>query len=173
LRSVLLAACVSVATILIAQSQSDEFTLYFKTGTVVPEANAEVFLSSYKAINETLYDGQFFKIIQFADIPTEEVKQTLSEAGITLLDYLPQKAYFAAFQKHFNTDALNGTGIRSILPVAIDYKLSPRSLRRECARSRHPGERINPGIGKLLSQSRTGPGCSRFAGGRSYGHPSG
>ena len=125
IRSFLLTLCVSVATTLPAQSQSSEFTIHFKTGTVVPEINAAAYLSSYSATDEAFFNGQFFKIIQFYEIPTGEVKDNLREAGVILLDYLPKNAYFAAFHHDFNADAMAGTGIRSISAIDVDYKLSP------------------------------------------------
>ncbi len=124
LRSSLLAVCFLVATTLLAQPQSGDFTLHFKTGTVIPEANTGEFLASYNASNETLFNGQFFKIVQFYEIPTGDIKTVLQEAGIDLLNYLPKNAYFAAFQTDFNAEALSGAGIRSISAVDVGYKLS-------------------------------------------------
>ncbi|NQV01316.1 MAG: S8 family serine peptidase, partial [Bacteroidia bacterium] len=124
LRSFILTVCVLVATTLTAQQNSDDFTLHFKTGTVVPEANTDAFLASYAASNETLFNGQFFKIIQFYEIPSDEIKNMLQKAGITFLNYLPKNAYFAAFQHDINTGAVTGAGIRSISAIDVDYKLS-------------------------------------------------
>jgi len=97
----------------------------FKTGVIVPEANTEVFLSSWSSSNESLFDGQFFKVIQFYEIPSGDVKNLLREAGVTLLGYLPRNAYFAAFNQDFNAGMLTGAGIRSIWTIDVDCKLSP------------------------------------------------
>jgi len=125
LRSSLLTVCLLVTATIFSQPQSGDFTLHFKTGTVVPEANTEAFLSSFSVSSETLYNGQFFKIIQFYEIPDQMTKMALNDAGVNLLDYLPQNAYFAAFRQDFNAGALTGKGIRSISAIDVDYKLSP------------------------------------------------
>ncbi|MFC2102272.1 S8 family serine peptidase [Bacteroidota bacterium] len=125
LRSSLLSVCLLVSSILFAQPQSGDFTLHFKTGPVVPEANTEAFLSSWSASSESLYQGQFFKIIQFYEIPTADVKNSLKESGVTLLGYLPKNAYFAAFDQNFNAGAIAGSAVRSISAIDVDYKLSP------------------------------------------------
>ncbi|MFC2102460.1 S8 family serine peptidase [Bacteroidota bacterium] len=107
-----------------AQESGNDYSLYFRTGEVVPEANSEGYISSFNLDNETLFQNQFFKIIQFYHIPDQSTRQALNNAGVSLLDYLPKNAYFAAFQKDFNPATLVGMGIRSISEVAVDYKLS-------------------------------------------------
>lgn len=125
LRSSILAMSLFAVTILPAQNQSGDYSLYFKTGPVVPEANTEVFLASFAVADESLFNGQFFKIVQFYEIPSAEVKTLLQEAGVTLLGYMPKNAYFASFNMDFNAMALAGAGIRSISAIGIDFKLSP------------------------------------------------
>jgi len=125
MRYFLLVMCVLVVTTITAQTQSDKFSIHFKTGTVQPEQNGSAYLSSYKASDETFFGGQFFKIIQFFEIPDVAEKTVLKYAGVTLLDYLPHRAYFASFQTDLQIDELMQMGIRSIMDVDVDYKLSP------------------------------------------------
>jgi len=108
-----------------AQNSNDKYAIHFKTGTTVPEANVSEYLDTYSEADENIYQNQFFKITQFSDIPGEAERTALKNAGVTLLDYLPQHAYFASFDIDFNADELNGTGIRSIVDVTTDYKLAP------------------------------------------------
>jgi len=124
LKSSLLTLCFLAIATLPAQPQANDYALYFKAGTVVPEANTEAFLSSYSSANETLFEGQFFKIIQFYEVPSGELKNTLKEAGVTLLTYLPKNSYFAAFRPDFNAGGLKDAGIRSIEFIDVSYKIS-------------------------------------------------
>ena len=108
-----------------AQQNPSDYTIHFKTGSVIPVDNADEFLTSFSVEAEAVHNHQFFKIIQFSELPDEEVKTALSNAGITLLDYIPLNAYFAAFADNFNAEAIMDIGIRSIIDVEADYKLAP------------------------------------------------
>ena len=120
-----LLASVLVFSTIRAQQNQAEYTIHFKTGPVVPDNNTHEYLDSFTGSAESIYNNQFFKVIQFTEIPDQAVKATLSQAGVTLLDYLPQQAYFASFATDFNPEALKEIGIRSIVDVERDYKLAP------------------------------------------------
>ena len=107
-----------------AQESSNDYKLYFRTGEVVPEANADEYISSFNLGDESLFQNQFFKIIQFYQVPNQPARQALENAGVTLLNYLPKNAYFAALQPDFDANVLAGMDIRSITTVDVDYKLS-------------------------------------------------
>ncbi|MBE0646744.1 MAG: S8 family serine peptidase [Bacteroidales bacterium] len=125
LKSYILSVCLLASTMLLAQAPSGDYSIYFKTGPVVPEANTEAFIASLPVSAEDLYNDQFFKIIQFNAIPSDELKNQLNEAGITLISYLPQNAWFASFNQNFDATVLSRADIRSISSIETDYKLSP------------------------------------------------
>lgn len=108
-----------------AQQNPIDYTIHFKTVTIVPDVNANEYLNSFTSKTESFYADQFFKIIQFTEIPDEAERTVLKQAGVTLLDYLPHHAYFASFASDFNAEELKNTGIRSIVNVTTDYKLAP------------------------------------------------
>ena len=107
-----------------AQESVSDYRIYFRTGEIIPEANAEEYLASFNLLNESLFQDQFFKIIQFYKIPDQSARIALKNAGVNLLDYLPKNAYFVAFQHNFDPGSLAGKSIRSISDVDVDYKLS-------------------------------------------------
>jgi hypothetical protein len=114
-----------VGTLLTAQTSSNPYTLHFRTATVIPDANTEAWLASVNTHSENSFNQQFFKIIQFNNIPSDAVKQMLRQHGITLLDYMPQNAYYATFADDFNPLAMQDAGIRGILDIQTDWKRSP------------------------------------------------
>ena len=114
-----------VFSIVSAQQNNTDYTIHFKTGSVVPDNNAQEYLTNFNGSTESIYDNQFFKIIQFNEIPDEAAKAILKNAGVTLLDYIPNNAYFASFASDFSAEELMDKGIRSILDVDTDYKLAP------------------------------------------------
>nr|NQU89309.1 S8 family serine peptidase [Bacteroidota bacterium] len=107
-----------------AQSSAD-YQIHLKNQVLSPEENVDAFISTFDQKNEAFIQDHFFKIVQFNEVPDASVKEILSEAGITLLDYLPVNAYFAAFSNDFNIEILNKADIRSIIDVENSYKLSP------------------------------------------------
>ena len=102
-----------------------DYSIYFKTMSVVPEPNAKEFLSPDAPGSGQFYQSKFYKIIQFYEIPGQAEKQILINAGVELLDYLPNLAYFAAFNKDYDAGVLSNMKIRSIMDVLPDYKLDP------------------------------------------------
>ena len=109
-----------------AQQITSDYRILFKTMSLVPEPNAREFLSGNASVNEPLYQSKYYRIIQFYEIPGQEEKNILKNAGVELLDYLPNLAYFAAFGKDFNAGALSDIRIRSIIGISTDYKLDPQ-----------------------------------------------
>lgn len=107
------------------QSDREDYAIHFRTGTIVPAINADSFLVSFDISGEALFRDRFFRIIQFNDIPADAVKEALQQGGITLFDYLPRMAYFASFTRDFDREAAARSGIRSIIGISPDYKLSP------------------------------------------------
>jgi len=108
-----------------AQQNSMDYNIHFKSGSVIPENNSDEYLTSFSISAELTFANQFFKIIQFDRIPDGEVRISLENAGVKLLDYLPNYAYFASFSSDFNTEELMDIGIRSIVDIEPNYKLTP------------------------------------------------
>lgn len=71
------------------------------------------------------YNQDQYFLVQFEAIPDEPRKGRLRSAGITLLDYFPNYAYFAHFARELNSDELAVLGIRTVLPLDESLKLSP------------------------------------------------
>ena len=107
-----------------AQESAIDYNIHFKSLTMVPEPNAMEYLSSFEANTEQSYQGQIFKIVQFYQTPGQEEKEILRNAGIELLDYLPERAYFAALSNELDISLVKNMGVRSIADVAPDFKLA-------------------------------------------------
>lgn len=70
--------------------------------------------------NEVFHD-RFFRIVVFETIPSNEEKAALRESGITLLDYLPQNAYYASISTSVDWSALENA---TVIEIAPEYKQS-------------------------------------------------
>lgn len=117
--TLLLAVTLLSCSALHAQQTSE---ILFKSGSFLPE---EQELSSKHAYAESeLVDGAYFRIVQFAAIPKNEVKDQLKSAGIELLSYLPRNSFYARIQASAELSALQRNGCKGIYPIASRFKLS-------------------------------------------------
>ena len=114
----------SVSFALLGQEASP-VELHFKNLTVAPQANADQYLATANVAEEQLFNGSFYKIVQFYQIPTTDQRQELTSAGIRLLDYIPEKGYFAAFRNGFSSVDASAFSLRSIIDISPDIKLAP------------------------------------------------
>lgn len=71
-----------------------------------------------------------YAIVQFLEVPTEKDKKNLLEAGISLLEYIPNKAFLANL-KNLKASKLGELKIKSISPYLSIYKQTNRLKFRE------------------------------------------
>ncbi len=90
--------------------------LLLKTGVVTPEVRTDW------PPTEKAHQGYFFRLIQFHELPYKAEKQKLSEAGVTLMDYLPHYAFFAAIDSDAPLD-WQSLGVRSIMNIPSSWKV--------------------------------------------------
>ncbi len=83
---------------------------------------------------EAIFDGKYFKLIQFAQIPANLEQQRWERAGLYLVDYLPEDTYFAVIDQSFDPNRLAGQAL-TIIDVADVFRLEPSlaNLRAEGA----------------------------------------
>lgn len=97
-------------------SFSQNHTLRLKSGDYSIASTSDLTWTPSESIN-----GHFYRIIAFETIPSEVEKRNLAEAGIQLIDYLPNSAYFASISTEVNWSVLENA---TVLPILNDYKLS-------------------------------------------------
>lgn len=109
-----------------SQEEKGKYDLLFLSGTVSPAANVSNLPE--KGIQKTeLSDDKLYRIIQFTEIPSNEIKQALKSAGIELLNYIPNYAYFAALKKDIDFSIMRAANfnIRAVLNVDSKFKIHP------------------------------------------------
>jgi hypothetical protein len=124
IRFFFLALWLLTVSLLSSQTNEELYSIHFLKKSITPEANAGSFLDSYNETEELIFQNKFFKIIQFYDIPTNEIKDSLNSEGIHLISYLPEKSYVASFSSSFNKKSPILHCIRSIIKISSEYKLS-------------------------------------------------
>ncbi|HQF28814.1 MAG TPA: hypothetical protein PLD36_09375, partial [Bacteroidia bacterium] len=67
----------------------------FKAGTVTELPAQDWSKFDKSSIKSSLFDNNYFLLIQFNAIPSEENRALLKNAGIELLDYIPSNTWTA------------------------------------------------------------------------------
>lgn len=98
-------------------------SLHFKSGKIIPELNINQLEEHTVSLNE-LVNGNYYRIIQFSEIPTSTQKENLISSGITLLDYVPDYAFYASIQENADLNVLKQFKAISVIPISVESKLT-------------------------------------------------
>ncbi len=109
------------STITSAQKQMD-FTINLVAEKFVPQQNAKQFATTPSILKDAKFDGKYYVAIQFNQLPTEQEKLQLKQAGIVLLDYLPKNAYLAIIAENFNGNTLANSNVRAVFQLKAAHK---------------------------------------------------
>ncbi len=111
-----------LCTTTMAMAQTD-YRLMFLGKAVLPAENLNSFIQEKVSEND-VYNGYYYRIIQFYTVPTQAEKAVMETAGIKLLEYLPKNAFNAAIPISFNKQLLSGFNVRSVTNQSSEQKLS-------------------------------------------------
>lgn len=118
----LITICLLVSFSSLAQDDS-RYNLLLKTGTITPPKNiTEEKLNQFNR-NAARTDEKTFAIIQFEQLPTENEKDQLKQAGIELLDYIPNNAYTVTITGLLDESILLRTKARSVVELTPSQKM--------------------------------------------------
>lgn len=72
--------------------------------------------------SDLLFDGKYFKLIQFYQTPSGFLQRNLQHKGMQLVDYLPGKAFFAVIDQEFDYTPF-ADKIRAVINLDEKFKL--------------------------------------------------
>jgi len=104
---------------------SADFQLHFRNLTLETTDNFNSPEMKISASETEVFDGVYFRIIQFNQIPTESELRQMAAAGVELLDYIPHFGYFARINAKFQAASLDGIPVRTMLEITRNIKLAP------------------------------------------------
>lgn len=113
-----------------AMAQPDtRYALLLKSGTEFPSKNIQT--SRIDSLNNrtSRNGGKSFAIIQFEQLPTTADKQQLLQAGIELLDYIPNNAYTVTITGPLSETVLQKVQARAIIEPSPQQKMQPQLAR--------------------------------------------
>ncbi|MEI9913396.1 MAG: S8 family serine peptidase, partial [Bacteroidota bacterium] len=102
-----------------------KFDLLLKNGTIIPEKNITADKINELDRKMVKADGKSFLVIQFEKIPAETERKQLQQAGIELLDYIPNNAYTVTVTGSLNTALLQQLNARSVIALTPEQKMQP------------------------------------------------
>ena len=101
------------------------YQVLLKSGTVTPEKN--ITTDKLNAFNQKALRtaGKTYAILQFENIPGEMEQQQLKQAGIELLEYIPNNAYTVTISGSLNNDVLVQVNARAFITLTPEQKMEP------------------------------------------------
>ena len=107
---------------------AQNYSIMFQSGAQIPEANLKNFISDAAPAAEEIFNGYYYRFIQFNNIPDEAQKNTIEGSGIILLQYMPHKAFLAAIPANYNRSLLDNFNVRSVIPMEALHKMNKKLL---------------------------------------------
>ncbi|MFI5219854.1 MAG: S8 family serine peptidase [Bacteroidia bacterium] len=116
-----------LACLITTCAMAQDNRLMFQNGVMTPEKNLQSFIADQPGTAE-MYNGYYYRFIQFNSVPTEQQKVAMEQSGIVLLQYMPHSAFMAAIPKSYNRSMLGSFNVRSVVVMNELHKINKKLL---------------------------------------------
>ena len=99
----------------------EDYRIFLKSTIVEPDQMLYAKSLHTGSIDPQLFNGYYYLLLQFEELPTPTLRETLAKKGVELLHYVPNYAFVSRISA--KTD-INGLGVRAFIPIQPDFKLS-------------------------------------------------
>lgn len=99
-------------------------SLLLRNGNIELQANASQFADQYRPTKDKLFNGRSYLVIQFSEIPKQEIRKAIENDGLRLLDYLPNNAYLASIPQNYDLHRLIPAGARAFMEPGATIRFS-------------------------------------------------
>lgn len=96
--------------------------ILLNNGQIETEENIADFSFSHTEV----YKGKLVRVIQFNEIPNQNLLNLIKNSGIELVNYIPNFAYYAFLPVSMSADVLKTLGVKTVIKPGIEFKLSKR-----------------------------------------------
>ncbi len=69
---------------------------------------------------------RFYAIVQFQSTPSQEIQDVFRSRGLALKEYVSNHSYFLYFEEEVPTYFLENSGVISIMPIPVEFKISSK-----------------------------------------------
>ena len=122
MKNILLYLLLLTSSFLFAQSS---YNIQFQNDLIRVEENINSFQWDMMPSSSEFQNG-YYGWIQFFETPNQDIQDDFKTKNLELIEYLPNKAYVFYFPKNTSIHYLKDKGVRAILPIEGQYKLSAR-----------------------------------------------
>lgn len=116
----LLTSMLLAGNLLFAQT---DYNLHLKSG-LIPSTELSL-PASLSLHQQSIFKGKYYLLLQFDALPSQQEKEKMHLAGISLLDYIPNYSFLAQMDKSVSPNQLRGFGVRAIMAFSASQKLAP------------------------------------------------
>ncbi|CAI8361029.1 MAG: Alkaline elastase YaB [Flavobacterium sp. SCGC AAA160-P02] len=110
----------------------------------------------------------FYLVVQFEKTPNQEIQNEFISRGIGLRDYVSNHSYFLYTQQEVDIEFLESSGVVSIMPIPLEFKISSKIRNNEIGTWAIDGDNILVNlvfhqsilVNKVLSDLNIVPGIS-------------
>lgn len=110
----------------------------------------------------------FYLVIQFETTPTQDIQNEYLSRGLGLTNYVSNHSYFLYTQQEVDTQFLENSGVVSIMPIPLEFKISSKIRNNEIGPWAIDGDNIlvnlsfhpSVSVNKVLSDLNTISGIS-------------
>lgn len=103
----------------------NNYNIQFEDSTISLTENIDSFAWSQMPKNSKLNNG-YYGWVQFYETPSQSVQNKFSSNGMELIEYISNKAYLFYFPESTSVGFLKNNGVRSIVAIPGEYKLSSK-----------------------------------------------
>jgi hypothetical protein len=102
----------------------NDYVLYLQSGNIQMPENAKNRELKKEFNNKELWEGNYYRYLQFDKILSETEKENIAKLGVKLHLYYPQYTWVCEIPKNFDLNKLKEFGLRSIKAIGIEQKLT-------------------------------------------------
>lgn len=114
----------------------NDYRLSLQSGIMQPSANVEIFVKETAASQQEIFNGYYYRLIQFNSIPTTSEREKISRSGLVLLDYIPSNAFVTAIPQSFDRSLLEQMNVHAVVKMNATQKTNSNLLGEAPAYSR-------------------------------------
>ncbi len=120
-------------TVSFGRTQNDKYLISNSNGAITP-LQIKISRRSLTGNDNDLFDGKYFYLVQFYELPNKSQRKEWANDGLHLTDYLSGNTYYAVVDSSYNLSTLSEE-IRTILPVKTMFKEDPQLYNMERKKS--------------------------------------
>ncbi|HSN62130.1 MAG TPA: hypothetical protein VLR49_14420, partial [Ferruginibacter sp.] len=115
-------------SLLMAQNKQD-YHILLNSGKFIPAQNISSIGKTSDVFTKSSFGNKSYVVLQFSVLPSPNEKAALSNAGIRLVDYIPNNAFTAVVANNFNLNELKSNDTRAVFQFSPEQKTVPQLMK--------------------------------------------